>query len=104
MASRLRNLKPGQTIRLNDEVGLMVEKRQGEETPEECYVRLRQKYPDRYVIHMEAVVSAPDPVERLNQMIKEQKMEVSFETYIQFRCCIDRTLAERVRQEMKEVI
>jgi hypothetical protein len=103
MASRLSNLKPGQTIQLNDEVGLMVETAQGQETPQECYVRLLHQYPDRYVIHMEAVVTAADPVERLHQMIKEQKMEMTVETYIQFRFCVHRTLAERARQEMNKV-
>ena len=59
---------------------------------------------DRYVIHMEAVVNAANPVERLHKMNKEQKIEMTVETYIQFRLCVDRSLAEREKKEMKEKI
>ena len=56
-----------------------MDRRGDTESVEEAYQRMRREKPESLIIHMEAIVAAPDPMQRLNEMVEEQGEEVTDE-------------------------
>ena len=56
---------------------------------EEAYQRIRREKPESLIIHMEAIVAAPDPMQRLKEMVEEQGEEVTEEQRRQVKIMMD---------------
>ena len=82
-------LKKGDTVQFSDNTQLYVDRRGDTETVEEAYQRIRREKPESLIIHMEAIVAAPDPMQRLKEMVEEQGEKVTEEQRRQVNIMMD---------------
>ena len=95
MSNSWKKLKPGVRYKLTEDVGVVIEDNLAQETPEEKYERMKNKYPDKNIIHIETIVQASNPMERLNQMIQEQDIELTNECYNKLIKYVEKVVEKR---------
>ena len=95
-------LKKGDSVQLSDDTQLYVDSRGDTESVEEAYQRMRREKPESLIIHMAAIVDAPDPMQRLKEMVKEQGEEVTGERRAQVKSMMDIIHSNRQRIEKRK--